>query len=97
MPELTGEVMLRVCNRDVATPLERIEWEKFVVRPHIVRAKRMDTAFSCETPGGIAHGGDGDYLVIDKQGKPYPCSGEHFKGSYAPVPESFELPQEKTS
>ena len=97
MPELTGNVMLRVCNRDVETPLEMIEWGKFIVIPRIVRAKKMDGPFSCQTPGGIAHGNDGDYLALDRQGKPYPCSAEHFETSYKPLPENFQLPPGETT
>lgn len=46
------------------------DWANFSSRPHVVKARRMETAFQVERAGAVMVGEAGDVLVIDLDGQP---------------------------
>lgn len=57
-------------------------FRRFRKRPIIVRAKRMQIAFSVETKEGIMWGKAGDFLVIGIDGEKYPVDNAIFYKTY---------------
>jgi hypothetical protein len=53
------------------------------VRKHpTTRARRMDRAFTVETPNGPSEGQPGDFLCLDALGLPYACSAAVFTATF---------------
>lgn len=67
----------------VATYRQRADgsWEK----PSTVRAIRIDGPVDVETPEGISHGGQGDWLVTGRGAGAWPITARAFARRYVPI------------
>jgi len=68
-----------VWSDDVIMEKDFKTWKK---RPVEIKARKMATAFSVDTPEGKMSGKKGDYLIIGIAGEMYPCDREIFENSY---------------
>lgn len=58
---------------------------KFVKKPIMITARRMDCAFECATLEGVMRGQAGDWVIEGVQGEHYPCKDDIFRATYEPV------------
>ena len=62
-------------------------FKKYIKKPLIIQAKRMDGDFQCDTLEGIMKGNKGDYLIRGINKEFYPCKPDIFKKTYREVKE----------
>lgn len=58
------------------------DWVNYRPTAHVVRARRMETAFTIESARGLVAGDTGDYLLIDLDGQPRAVAAAVFEQTY---------------
>ena len=63
---------------------------KYRKKPIIIDAYQTDVEMDIETPEGVMHANEGDYIITGVKGEKYPCNADIFEATYEVIGESTE-------